>query len=579
MQTSANIYQRQAARSVLESIKRPNFLAYDLTNDHLLYSKDGVVYKDFLNSTEVSTISGNLQNQIQATNFSLGNYLPLSGGTLSGQLNGTLLSANSLRLSHAELSAYDVGNLAPTNRIYQTIGGNDYWSIYGEGLTNAGSMVLEVGDDLDETIKLRFKKTSSPYTTYTPFIFRYNSFYCDASISATGNAQIDGSLTVGNLSNGFVRSNSSGLLTSSPLVSGDIPSLSNLYLPLSGGTLSGQLNVKYLSGDSGAIIGLNSQEILRLYRPISTATTTFGQTFEANNNIGQRVIYSRIRANIDSSVSGLHSGSFIFSVYKNGVEQTPIQILDNQLKIFGTVSASGNIYTSAFIKIGGTATQFLKANGTVDSNSYALNSSLGNYLPLSGGTLTGSLTASSFVKSGGTSAQVLLANGSVIATSALGSPVVSAFRRHDYQPTLTAWNQMLHTVNCPTNFWTNGYVEIKDVIQVMNYSTESRSMGWGIYLNESADLYFKNESDPATDTKYLIDLMINKVGTEASNTFLRCTGKIENITAGTVEYVDNIAYMNNSVFTAPTTISLDASTAYSSRIALKLLTGLGKTWY
>jgi len=50
---------------------------------------------------------------------------------------------------------------------------------------------------------------------------------------------------------------------------------------------------------------------------------------------------------------------------------------------FGT-----NITANAFIKTGGTASQFLKADGSVDNNTYALSSALGSYLPLTGGTIT-----------------------------------------------------------------------------------------------------------------------------------------------------------------------------------------------
>lgn len=52
------------------------------------------------------------------------------------------------------------------------------------------------------------------------------------------------------------------------------------------------------------------------------------------------------------------------------------------------LQVSGDVYASSFIKSGGTSSQFLKADGSVDSNSYALSSALGNYLPLSGGTMT-----------------------------------------------------------------------------------------------------------------------------------------------------------------------------------------------
>ena len=57
----------------------------------------------------------------------------------------------------------------------------------------------------------------------------------------------------------------------------------------------------------------------------------------------------------------------------------------------GVITAGGDVTATGFIKRGGQANQFLKADGSVDSNSYALASSLNNYLPLSGGTLTGNL--------------------------------------------------------------------------------------------------------------------------------------------------------------------------------------------
>ena len=50
-----------------------------------------------------------------------------------------------------------------------------------------------------------------------------------------------------------------------------------------------------------------------------------------------------------------------------------------------------NITADIFVKSGGTSAQFLKADGSVDSNTYATSSSLGSYLPIAGGTLTGPL--------------------------------------------------------------------------------------------------------------------------------------------------------------------------------------------
>jgi hypothetical protein len=86
-----------------------------------------------------------------------------------------------------------------------------------------------------------------------------------------------------------------------------------------------------------------------------------------------------------------------------------------------TATFASSVTATSLIKTGGTSSQFLMADGSV--NTSVLPS--GAYLPLSGGTLTGSLsgtsatfsstvTANSLIKTGGTSAQILAADGSVI---------------------------------------------------------------------------------------------------------------------------------------------------------------------
>jgi hypothetical protein len=76
------------------------------------------------------------------------------------------------------------------------------------------------------------------------------------------------------------------------------------------------------------------------------------------------------------------------------------------------------ITANSFIKAGGTSAQFLKADGTVDSNAYLTSSSLSGLVPYTGASTnvnlgSNNITANSFVKVGGTSAQFLKANGTV----------------------------------------------------------------------------------------------------------------------------------------------------------------------
>ena len=60
-------------------------------------------------------------------------------------------------------------------------------------------------------------------------------------------------------------------------------------------------------------------------------------------------------------------------------------------QLLGTVITQTNVTSDAFIKRNGTAAQFLKADGSVDENTYITTTQLNNYLPLTGGTLRGYL--------------------------------------------------------------------------------------------------------------------------------------------------------------------------------------------
>lgn len=87
-------------------------------------------------------------------------------------------------------------------------------------------------------------------------------------------------------------------------------------------------------------------------------------------------------------------------VFVNGSDSTTISgssltvggtITGEDLSLLGDATVEGDITAASFIKDGGTSSQFLKADGSVDETSYATASALADYLPLSGGTLTGNL--------------------------------------------------------------------------------------------------------------------------------------------------------------------------------------------
>jgi len=96
--------------------------------------------------------------------------------------------------------------------------------------------------------------------------------------------------------------------------------------------------------------------------------------------------------------SGTSSTGNFIELNKNGVDKF-------------TINQQGE---QSIVKIpGGTSSQFLKANGTVDSSVYTTAQTLQQVTNL-GATTTNSITANSFIKSGGTFAQLLAANGDSI---------------------------------------------------------------------------------------------------------------------------------------------------------------------
>lgn len=87
----------------------------------------------------------------------------------------------------------------------------------------------------------------------------------------------------------------------------------------------------------------------------------------------------------------------------NPTTPTAIHITGDEVK-------EGSLTVDSIIVAGGTSNQFLKADGSLDSNTYALDSGLihttGNEVK------TGTLTVDSIIKAGGTSGQYLMADGS-----------------------------------------------------------------------------------------------------------------------------------------------------------------------
>jgi hypothetical protein len=133
------------------------------------------------------------------------------------------------------------------------------------------------------------------------------------------------------------------------------------YVPYTGATTNVNLGTHSLTAGVG-----------------SFASSGGGDTFTINHSSG-----SGIALNITKGGNG--EGLYINKTSGSG----------NAATIVGTLNAT------TLVKDGGTSSQFLKADGSVDSSTYLTTSSAAStYLPLTGGTLTGALSGTSATFSG-----------------------------------------------------------------------------------------------------------------------------------------------------------------------------------
>jgi hypothetical protein len=123
---------------------------------------------------------------------------------------------------------------------------------------------------------------------------------------------------------------------------------------------------------------------------LTTALSAYATITQLGNYL--RLTGGTITGNLNISSNG--NGYAQMFVDEDGFN-IMVGALTNRQIYTGKIYSDSTITSIGFIKDGGTSAQFLKADGSVDENTYATASELSGYLPLTGGTMTGALNFNS----------------------------------------------------------------------------------------------------------------------------------------------------------------------------------------
>ncbi len=126
-----------------------------------------------------------------------------------------------------------------------------------------------------------------------------------------------------------------------------------------------------------------------------TLGVTGATTLSAPLTVNSSAVFNEGSAIADFRVESDGNANMLFVDGTNNRVGIGTNAPTRTLEVNGTVGVSSNVTANSFIKSGGSFTQFLKADGTVDGNDYLTTSSAGStYYPKTGGTISGAVTLS-----------------------------------------------------------------------------------------------------------------------------------------------------------------------------------------
>ena len=302
----------------------PNTFLYDVTAPK--YVVTGGTSSQFLKG------DGSLDSNTYALSSTLNNYLPLSGGTMTGTLNmpGQQINAGSITTStYINADSISANSISCGDKDVSLNGHtHTFASITNKPTTLGGYGITDI-------------KHVRGYNCS-------NGCLVKTKVSDTGT---------------FVRLHIYGTTNSSSLSKGFKP-ICTIVDCFNFDTKTIELNATHFGDDFGNISAFIYNGYLCFWFKQPRKFTAFNVYGYITNK----------ESDVNNIISGITNQSIPSENVSNLITVTPTKIA----------------YTF------GTSSQFLKGDGSLDSNTYALSSALGNYLPLTGGTLSGALTCNGY---------------------------------------------------------------------------------------------------------------------------------------------------------------------------------------
>ncbi len=360
-----------------------------------------------ITSTTLSYLdaTSSIQSQINTLTTDLNNYLPLTGGTMTGPLTTTaitvpLITVSSYSTFQGNMSVnaiiyaneLNASNLT-SNRVLLSDGSNN---IVSSSISNTTLAFL----DATSSIQTQFNNIATTYLKLVGGTLTGNLITPSLNVSGLTALRVlvsDGSK---NIVSSSITSSTLAYLDATSSIQNQFNNIATTYLPLTGGTLSGNL----LPSSSGSInlgskgLGwnviwgntintdiINGNQIL-LINPSGTLSSVF----QVGNGTVNIFNISNITNAITTLYNTLDDGSGNLTITGNfnssGLTASKVLITDGSKNI---TSSSITSTTLAYLD----ATSSIQSQfNNITSNYLTSSIATSTYLKLVGGTLTGSLT-------------------------------------------------------------------------------------------------------------------------------------------------------------------------------------------